>query len=87
MVREHLAASEGAALGDLVQHWHDSRTTPRTEIAPQFELNLFVRQWHAANPGGPHHEALSAWRAHRGTPVDARQEEERSPWTAPTRYW
>lgn len=56
-----------------MEHWHASRAAERTEIAPQLELNRFVRRWHQDNPGGSRVEALQAWRTHRDTPVDSRE--------------
>lgn len=71
-MREFIARGAGRTLGDAVDHWHATRNQPRGEIAPQFELNRFVRAWHEANPGGTHAEALAAWREHRALPADQR---------------
>lgn len=62
----------GRTLGEAVAHWHATRGRPRGEIAPQLELNRFLRRWHAEHPDGSRTEALDAWRHHRALPVDRR---------------
>lgn len=69
-------AEGGHTLGEAVTFWRAGRdaraSAPPTEIAPQFELNAFLRGWHAAHPDGSREQALAAWRVHRDTPVDRR---------------
>ncbi len=71
-MREFLATGEGATLGAAVQHWHATKDVPVTEIAPQFELNRFTRQWRKDHPNGTHQELMAAWHHHRATPTDQR---------------
>jgi hypothetical protein len=71
-MREFITHGEGQTLGDAIQHWHRTRSRPRADIAPQFELNRFVRDWHAGHPGGSRSEALRAWKQYRSLPVDSR---------------
>ncbi|WP_258725889.1 SAP domain-containing protein [Cellulomonas sp. NS3] len=72
-LRELVGSRAGLTLGDVVAHWHATRDCAPREIGAQFELNRFLRAWHAAHPGRSHTEALDAWRAHRALPVDARE--------------
>lgn len=69
-------AEGGHTVGEAVSYWRAGRnarpSAPPTVIAPQFELNAFVRGWHAAHPDGSREQALAAWRVHRDTPVDRR---------------
>ena len=69
-MRAFVADGAGRTIGELVEHWHRTRATDGvpTEIAPQFELNRFLRRWRAANPDGTHAEALVAWKEHRSRP-------------------
>jgi hypothetical protein len=69
-MRDFIATGAGRTLDHAVEHWHATRDRPEggREIAPQFELNRFVREWHTTNPGGTHREALAAWREHRARP-------------------
>ena len=62
----------GAYLDEAVAHWHRTRAGPEREIAPQFELNRFIRSWHRDHPGGTGAAARDAWRRHRALPIDAR---------------
>lgn len=71
-MRRFVAEGEGRTLGEAVEHWRATRGAARSDIAPQFELNGFLRDWHTANPGGRRTDALDAWRAHRALPVDGR---------------
>ena len=71
-MRRFVAEGAGRTLGEAVDHWHATRSEPRGEIAPQFELNRFIRDWHRAHPDGRRSDALAAWRAHRALPVDGR---------------
>ncbi|KGM03333.1 DUF6434 domain-containing protein [Cellulomonas cellasea] len=71
-LRELIGSRAGLTLGEVVAHWHATRDSPLQEIGAQFELNRFLRAWHAAHPGRSHAEALDAWRAYRALPVDAR---------------
>ncbi|MFE2236469.1 DUF6434 domain-containing protein [Streptomyces sp. NPDC059442] len=69
-MRTFVAEGAGRTLADAVAHWHATRRTAaqRQEIGSQFELNRFLRDWHAAHPTGSRVEALAAWRAHRDRP-------------------
>lgn len=71
-MRDFIASGAGKTLGDAIAHWHATRDQPRTEIAPQFELNRFVRAWHEAHPDGTREQAIAAWHAHRALPIDRR---------------
>ncbi|PBC70756.1 hypothetical protein BX265_5313 [Streptomyces sp. TLI_235] len=71
-MRAFVAENAGRTLDDAVRHWHETRAEaaePR-EIGAQFELNRFLRGWHADHPDGTRAEALDAWRAHRARPRD-----------------
>jgi len=77
-MREFVATGAGRTLGEAVEHWHATRGRAPGDIAPQFELNRFLRDWHAAHPDGNRGEAFVAWRLHRSLPVEARPSNERS---------
>jgi hypothetical protein len=63
LLRTLVAASDGTGtLGDLLERWQRTRRTTATAIAPQFELNRFLRRWHLEHPGGGRRAALDAWR-------------------------
>lgn len=65
-MREFIAEG-GHTLDDAVDRWVATRGDVR-DIAPQFELNTFARNWHLAHPGGSHAAMLAAWRVHRCLP-------------------
>lgn len=72
-MREFFADNDGTAtLAAALDHWHATRDTAARPIGPQFELNRFSRDWHAANPGGTRDQMLAAWKTHRSLPVDQR---------------
>lgn len=71
-MRDFMRNGAGRTLGEAVDHWYATRGAPRPEIASQFELNRFTRQWRAANPGGSRDELLAAWAQYRATPADQR---------------
>ncbi|WP_459645995.1 DUF6434 domain-containing protein [Kineococcus sp. NUM-3379] len=68
-LREVIAS--GCTLGEALAHRHATRDAEPAEIAPQFELNRFLRAWRGENPGRPHAEALAAWAEHRSRPRDS----------------
>ena len=61
----------GCTLAEALATWRATRDRPPAEIGAQFELNRFLRQWRAANPGGSHRQALDAWAEHRSRPRSA----------------
>ncbi|MFI8860369.1 DUF6434 domain-containing protein [Streptomyces prasinus] len=69
-MRTFVAEGAGRTLADAIAHWHATRQTAAQlqEIGSQFELNRFLRDWHAEHPAGDRTEALAAWRAHRDRP-------------------
>jgi len=71
-MRDFIAAGAGRTLGDAVEHWHATRSSPPRPIGQQFELNRFLHDWYAADHSGGRAEAIAAWQAHRSLPVDAR---------------
>lgn len=71
-MRYFIADGAGRTLGDAIQHWHATHAEEPREIGAQFELNRFLRDWHAAHPGAGREAALAAWRDHRSRPVDGR---------------
>ena len=72
-VRAFVAAADGSTtVGELLDHRQRARTSPPTEIAPQFELNRFARRWHLEHPGETRQAALVAWRHHRDLPLEQR---------------
>lgn len=71
-MRDFIADGAGRTLGDATRHWHATRGDEPREIGAQFELNRFLRDWHAAHPGASREAALAAWRDHRSRPADGR---------------
>lgn len=71
-MRAFIDAGASQTLGAAVRHWYESRDSVPTTIAPQFELNAFLRAWHAEHPGCSHEQAVRAWKEHRTLPVEAR---------------
>lgn len=71
-MREFIASGAGRTLAEALDHWRGTRQRPRGDIAVQFELNRFLREWYAEHPGGHREDALLAWRTHRSRPVDGR---------------
>ncbi|WP_406470739.1 SAP domain-containing protein [Streptomyces hirsutus] len=69
-MRTFVTEGAGRTLADAVAHWHATRQAAAQpqEIGSQFELNRFLRDWHAEHPAGSRTEALAAWRAHRDRP-------------------
>ncbi len=72
-MRDFVASGAGRTLADAVEHWHATRGRRTDEIASQFELNRFTRQWHEDHPGGTRDELLTDWRTYRSLPSDARR--------------
>ncbi len=74
-MRGFIGARVGHTLGEAVQHWSATRTVDGPpDIAPQFELNRFSRDWHRDHPGGTRRDLAAAWRAHRSLPIELRSE-------------
>lgn len=73
-MREFIASGQGRTLAEAVDHWRGTRQRERGDIAVQFELNRFLRDWYAEHPGGHRDEALNAWRTHRSRPVEGRNQ-------------
>ena len=74
-MREFIATGAGRTLGDAVGHWHATReeaSRPQS-IAPQFELNAFLRNWRRAHPGASRDQALAAWWGYRARPAEERR--------------
>ncbi len=69
-MREFVAGGAGRTLDEGVAHWRATRGAPATEIAPQFELNRFLRARRSSHPGESRSAALAAWRLHRARPRD-----------------
>lgn len=69
-MREFVAGGVGRTLDEAVAHWHATRDAPAGEIAPQFELNRFLRARRATHPEESRADALAAWRDHRARPRD-----------------
>ncbi|WP_196443613.1 DUF6434 domain-containing protein [Planomonospora sp. ID67723] len=72
VMRDFIATGAGRSLGDAVAHWHATRGVQQPQIGAQFELNRFLRDWHAARPGAGRQAAMQAWQEYRSLPVDAR---------------
>lgn len=71
--RDFIRASTGLTLGDAVRHWRATRTVDGPpDIAPQFELNRFTRDWCRDHPGGSRQGLAAAWLAHRSLPAELR---------------
>jgi hypothetical protein len=66
-MRQFVADGAGLSLGDGVRHWYRTRSLPRGDIDPQFELNQFIRDFHARKAGS-REMALAAWRRHKELP-------------------
>ncbi len=75
-MRDFVGAGAGRTLGDAVAHWHATRAAAAlpAPIAPQFELNAFLRRWRQTHPGTTRDQALAAWREYRALPVEERRE-------------
>jgi hypothetical protein len=73
-MRDFVATGAGRTLGDAIAHWHATRAEAAGPhpIAPQFELNAFLRRWRVAHPAGTRDDALRAWREYRSLPVEER---------------
>ncbi len=73
-MRDFIATGAGRTLGDAVSHWHSTRARAARPqpIAPQFELNAFLRRWRAAHPDASREDGLAAWREYRSLPVEER---------------
>lgn len=72
-MRDFVGGSDGTrTLGEAVEHWVSTRNLGVREIGAQFELNRFLREWHAQNPLGDRAEAMRAWKAHRALPIELR---------------
>lgn len=72
-MRDFVAHSDGTrTLGQALKHWVATRDLDKREIGEQFELNRFLRAWHADNPGRGRGEAREAWLIHRALPVEMR---------------
>ncbi|MFI5829327.1 DUF6434 domain-containing protein [Streptomyces sp. NPDC051578] len=69
-MRTFIAEGAGRTLADAIAHRHATRQAAARlrEIGSQFELNCFLRDWHAEPPAGSRAEALAAWRTHRDRP-------------------
>lgn len=70
-MRSFVSEGAGRTLAEGVEHWYATRdraTAPDRPIAPQFELNRFLRNWRSEHPGGRHTDALAAWAEHRARP-------------------
>ncbi|MEV7616720.1 DUF6434 domain-containing protein [Streptomyces sp. NPDC089799] len=69
-MRTYIAENAGRSLADAARHWRETRTEAARpqEIGAQFELNRFLRDWHATHPSGTRTEALTAWHEHRARP-------------------
>ena len=59
----------GKTFGDAVAYWYtleeQAKSGAKKEIAPQFEYNRFMREYHEQNPNSPHKEAVAAWKIYR----------------------
>lgn len=72
-VRAFVATSDGRrTVGDLLDHWGETRSREPSDIAPQFEFNRFLRRWHLDHPGAGRPAGLDAWWRHRALPVNER---------------
>lgn len=71
-MRDFITHGANRTLGDAAAHWYATRSHPAPEIGSQFELNRFVRAWHRRHPEASRAQALTAWRIHRGLPIEAR---------------
>lgn len=73
-MRAWFAEADGTrTLGAAVAHWRATRSIAASEIAPQFEFNRFIREWHRSHAGASRREAVAAWKHHRSLPTDARK--------------
>jgi len=72
-MRDFIGSGAGRTLGDAVRHWSTTRTVGAPpDIAPQFELNRFTRDWYQTHPSGSRAELAAAWRTHRSLPAEQR---------------
>ncbi|MFF0434955.1 DUF6434 domain-containing protein [Streptomyces sp. NPDC004327] len=80
-MRAYVAENAGRTLADAARHWRGTRDEAARpqEIGAQFELNRFLRDWHAAHPASGRAEALAAWREHRARPRSSGSQEVSDP--------
>ncbi len=59
----------GKTFGDAVAYWYKleerAKRGDKKEIAPQFEYNRFMREYHEQNPDTTHAAAVAAWKVYR----------------------
>ncbi|MCA0456677.1 MAG: SAP domain-containing protein [Chloroflexi bacterium] len=67
--QQYFKDNVGKTFRDAIEYWYTleerARRGEKTTIAPQFEYNQFVRQYHEQNPNTTHAAAVAAWKAYR----------------------
>jgi len=63
----------GKTLGDAVKEWNKiyelkKSNTCKSKIAPQFEYNTYIREFHTHNPGLSSKDAIKCWKTKRNVP-------------------
>ena len=75
-MRALIASGAGLTLAQVMERHAAQRAAPgRSEIAPQFEYNRFMRAFSQERPGASHADAVAAWRRHRSAPRSSRDRE------------
>ncbi len=69
-MRDYIANNAGKTLGDVIQHWHATRSAASKPqpIASQFEYNTFIRDWFRTHPNTTKDAAIAAWHEYRSQP-------------------
>jgi hypothetical protein len=68
-----MKANQGKTLGEAITEWQriaelKKSETYKTEIAPQFEYNLYTRAFHTHNPGLSAKDARHCWKMKKSEP-------------------
>lgn len=71
-MRQFLANSDGATLGDAIDHWHATRGTELPPQSKSLEFNAFTKEWHRVHPDGSAADCRAAWGRYRSLPSDER---------------
>jgi hypothetical protein len=71
-MRPFLKHSNGATLGDAIEHWYSTRDVPLPRQSASLEFNAFTKEWHRHHPTGSADDCRAAWQRYRSLPVDQR---------------
>lgn len=71
-MRKFLKESNGATLGDAIDHWHETRGQDLPTQSKSLEFNAFTKEWHRHHPHGSVTDCRAAWDRFRSLPIDQR---------------